>query len=248
MAAQSDRQLPIPRPGSFWKWLFVGQRATILLASFILLSDTIFFFLHFAATIRDSPNPLLYLDTDRGYAEMFQYLKFLFILILLLLFAFERWSWRMSTWILVFLYLFHDDALHIHEPLGAALSTFYGFQPRFGFNAHDFGELAVSLLAGLFFLPILIFAYYHSQEDERWVFRNLTKQIAILGFLGVFLDFVHSLFTPPASNLDWFIILEDGGEMLAVTFMTLFILRLNLNGGSAALEFHSSTPQSPSRP
>lgn len=52
----------------------------------------------------------LRLDMDLGYAEMFQYLKFICIAILLAVMFFKSKIWIYVIWSLFFLFLFADDA------------------------------------------------------------------------------------------------------------------------------------------
>ena len=227
----ASRQTFFPAHKALLPWIFCGQRAAILLATFVILSDLTFISLHTEAKLRDSDNSLLFIDFDRGYAEFFQYLKICYVLLLITLLAFESRSWRLFAWTLPFLYLLGDDALQFHERGGEYLAQRFSLQARWELRAADFGELAVSAFAGLLSLAILGIAYWRASKDERWVFQKMTALIAILAFFGVIIDLAHIALQPMLGDFDWIALLEDGGEMIATTLIVAFVLRLNLSGG-----------------
>lgn len=222
-------------------WIFRGQRSVGVLIGFIVLSDLMFIALHIWSWARGSENSLLYIDVDRGYAEFFQYLKILYIVFLILVLAVETRSWKLAAWILPFTYLLGDDSYQIHEKGGAYIAEALKLQSMWGLRPADFGEATVSLLVALVSLMILIPAYLRADSTERWVFQRLLLLIMVLAFFGVFIDLVHVAAMSVLQGFDWIAVLEDGGEMLTITFIIAFLIRLTVGNGKPVL--HSGTKQ-----
>lgn len=224
-------------------WLFHDQRAVVLLSAFIFSNDLIFIGIHVRAHLLGSDNLLLFIDFDRGYAEFFQYSKIFFALILIALLAIESRSWRLAAWLFPFLYLLADDAYQFHEHGAEYLVNAFSLQPHWGLRALDFGELAVSGIAGALSLVILGAAYWRATSKERWAFQRLTSLIALLAFFGIIIDLVHIAAHPFLGDFDWIAVLEDGGEMIVTTLIVAFLLRLNLSGGSRSFAPLIDPPQ-----
>lgn len=227
----THQQTILPPSNGTLAWLFSRQRAIILLAGFILLSDVLFIALHTEAQLRGSQNSLLFIDFDRGYAEFFQYLKMTYALLLITLVAIETRSWILSVWLIPFAYLLSDDALQIHERGGEYIAQLFSLQPGLGVRAVDFGEVAVSGIAGLIILPLLGIAYWKACAGERWIFHRLLGLIALLALFGIVIDLAHVAAHSLLGGFDWIAVVEDGGEMVVATLIVAFLLRLNLSGG-----------------
>lgn len=225
------QQTTLPPSDGTLAWLLSRQRAIILLASFILLSDILFIALHTEAQLRGSQNSLLFIDFDRGYAEFFQYLKMTYALLLIALVSIETRSWILSVWMIPFAYLLSDDAMQIHERGGEYLAQLLSLQPGLGVRAVDFGEIAVSGIAGLIILPLLGMAYWKANAGERWIFHRLIGLIVLLALFGIVIDLAHVAAHSLLGGFDWIAVIEDGGEMVAATLIVTFLLRLNLSGG-----------------
>lgn len=165
-----------------------------------------------------------------SYAEVFQYFKFAWLLVLVALYAFEHRSWQVSMWLPVFAYLLADDALQFHERFGQQLVGVLGLTGAFGLRAVDFGELIVTGAATLVLMIPLIVGYVHSDARSRWIYRVFLVLVGVLAFFGVALDMLHIILGEYGLG-SLMAFLEDGGEMLSVTAMVAFALRINLSGG-----------------
>src|SRR5690606_6714314 len=104
-------------------------------------------------------NNNFWLARNFGSGEIFQYVKEFWIAAILLLIAIKKRRVLYLVFSLLFLYFLADDALEIHERLGASLADFFDILPFLGLRAEDFGELAVFAFFGIHFL-ILIGFYY----------------------------------------------------------------------------------------
>lgn len=171
---------------------------------------------------------LLKLDTDRGYSEIYQYLKFIWIAVLFLSLSLEKRTWHYLTWVLLFTYFLLDDILEIHEKLGFKLAQLFGFESALGLRPRDFGELMVSVLFGIFLLSLVIVAYRRGSMAFRMVSRDLALLVAGLVFFGVGIDMAHTAldFVPGLG------VVEDGGEMLMTTLLLWYVILTKLRGES----------------
>lgn len=170
----------------------------------------------------------LRLDMDLGYAEIFQYLKFITAAILLVvLFTKERKSIYL-TWGLFFLILFADDAFAFHEVYGAKFVRFFDIPAMFGLRAQDIGELAMAGLIGLFLAITILYTLVWGQKKAKKITIHFILLIGILVFFGVGMDMLHSFLNhlPGAGILT---MIEDGGEMVAGSLILWYAFYLNLD-------------------
>ena len=161
---------------------------------------------------------------DRGFPEVYQYIKLFWGVILLGALALTRSSLIYASWTLVFLYLFIDDASMLHESYGKYLADALSFRPLFGLRAVDFGELLITGIAGLLLLIPLTIGYFRSKEHERAFSRYLVAIVFALAFFGVFVDMLQ--ITAGNTQLGEVLgMVEEGGEMIVVSVMLWFVFR-----------------------
>ncbi len=199
-------------------------------ASFLLLLlaiDLAFVFLYFVIYLSDIVNnPLFSLEQDRGYPEIYQYMKAFSIVILLGLVLSKTRAIGYGVWSLLFLYLLLDDALGIHESFGNIVAVNLAFAPGIGLRARDFGELAVSAIAAtLFLIPLALF-YVRGSGAFKKATEHLLLLLVSLAFFGIFVDMLHV-----AIRLGWkvtFLLgaVEDGGEMVVMSIMAAYVFLL----------------------
>jgi hypothetical protein len=201
----------------------IGVIAFLLL---LLAVDLVFVLLHFLLLFGVLDDSLLSLERDRGYPEIYQYIKISSVAILLF-FVFARTKvFSYSVWSMLFLYLLLDDALSIHESLGGYIATNMLFAPAIGLRAQDFGELAVSAIAAALFLAPLALFYIRGSDASREVSKYLFSLLVALAFFGIFVDMLHV-----AMKVGWKVrfllgVVEDGGEMLVMSIMTWYVFLL----------------------
>jgi hypothetical protein len=130
-----------------------------------------------------------------------------------------------GAWMLVFAYVLFDDALRIHERGGAAAAAFFGYRPSFGLRAQDFGELTVWVAFGLAFVLVLLVSYARASAESRRAARGIARLFAVLVFFGAFIDMLHSAAQPPLLRAALGIV-EDGGEMLAMSLVCCYAVKL----------------------
>ncbi len=140
------------------------------------------------------------------------------------------------AWILLFVYLFLDDATQIHEQYGYSLAIAMQWAPALALRARDFGELAVSAIAGTILLSTITFAYWRSDEAGRAFTRQLLPWLGALIGCGVGVDMLEIQLESFGSPLNIILeVVEDGGEMIAASFLTALSVREAMRVGSEAL-------------
>lgn len=193
----------------------------------LLLTDISFFILHFIDLhVGLGTHGRFSIETDRGYAEIFQYLKEYWSALLLGFIALKTRSYSYLSWCLLFFYLLLDDSIGIHEQGGVLVGQQLGASSIFGISPSDFGEIAVSVSAALLILVSIAIAYRFGARIFRKFSRNLTVMLLILAMFGVIIDLIHNSVPIPALN-PVFGFLEDGGEMLVMSGMACLVLAMS---------------------
>ncbi|MFC5510914.1 hypothetical protein ACFPOU_07235 [Massilia jejuensis] len=192
-------------------------------------------------------NSLFNIEMDNGYAEAYQHLKFIGIIFVFFYLCIKQKIWSFFPWMLLFSYFLLDDSFQLHERLGSVIASGIAFSPPFGLRRQDLGELAVTMTAGLIILPSLMLAYYLGCAPIRKIYHNLLLLLSLLVFFGVGVDMVHAVFMNSPIFSPIFGVIEDGGEMLAVSMFasySFFLLKKFINLKDAAVMHSTNVQQS----
>jgi hypothetical protein len=192
----------------------------------LLSTDVIFIILHIIHTYTAYLGGSSFsIEKDRGYSEVFQYIKEYWIVLLLLYSAIKKRNLLYLSWSALFGYLLLDDSFQIHENLGHKASIYFDFSPILGLRSEDFGELTVSAFFFLCFFLTIGVTYYLSESNDKTTCRHLFLLLLTLVFFGVVVDMIHQMVF---SSVLYSIlgILEDGGEMLVMSVITWFVFLL----------------------
>ena len=195
--------------------------ASSLLLQLLLAADVGFFVMHLVWLALPSPGHAFFsLSTDLGYGEWFQYLKtFWMVIILVVLFQRTRHIFYLA-WSFFWVYIPLDDALQIHERVGVWIAESVPFLSGVR-DAKDVGELIVYAVVGTLLILLLITAYYRTPRNQRGDSLGLTFFAGLFLFFSVVLDILGGLvsaFLPSRLLLYGFNFLEDGGEMIVLSF------------------------------
>lgn len=208
--------------------LIIKNSWAVKLFCLLFLTDLGFLSLHILLFIvglseqSSSPHIQLYsIEADRGFPEFFQYMKEYWCLLLLIFVSFKQRSWLYLGWVLLFFYILMDDALTVHELLGASLSETLGFVPMFGLRGVDFGELLVSGIAGVILFSCIGLAYRFGDRSFRQASNKLFFFFLSLAVFGVVIDPIHTITSGILNQL--FGLLEDGGEMIVMSAIATFV-------------------------
>jgi hypothetical protein len=195
-----------------------------MLLSMLILIDLVFVCLHLVYINTDYLSSMYSLAKDRGYSEIFQYIKLSFTIFLFGILARRRRPWVYVSWLLVFSFLLIDDAFLIHETYGLYLSDALPIQAMFRLRGQDFGELLITGVASAVLISIVALAYLRAGSVDRVFVRKLAAWLVALVFFGVFADMLHEMLidSPLADAIG---IIEDGGEMVVTSGIAWFVFR-----------------------
>jgi hypothetical protein len=191
----------------------------------LILTDLVFIILHTIHIYTSLlPSSLYSLSLDRGYAEFFQYSKFLWIFILFLIMGIKRRQLIFVIYSVLFLYFLFDDSFEFHERAGSLLAELFGFQPMLGLRAVDSGELAITFFFGTLFFFAIAITHLGSDVSTKKISKSIIIMVIILVLFGVGMDMIEIVVEHPFIN-SLLVILEEGGEMLMASIITWFAFR-----------------------
>ena len=175
------------------------------------------------------------LETDRGLAEFYQYVKQLWIVLCLAIAFLRRRHLVLLAWSGFFGFLMLDDALELHERAGLWLGQRLSLPAVAGLRPDDLGELLVAGTVGASLLLLLAAAWWREREPTWRLSRVLLILTVALGVCGVIVDTVHVIayFRAPAIS-DPLAFLEDGGELVIVSVLTAYALDLAVRTAPAS--------------
>lgn len=195
----------------------VGVLATrefaIVLASFLFV-DALILSVHVAnVLLRNAGShsvlaqPFFNLGQDRGLGETFGYVKLFACAVLL------ASIWRVThtriflAFAFLYLYALIDDSMSIHEQIGDVVQA-RGYRK-------ELGEAPALIAPSLITLAIFAWEFRSTAREHRVLGFAYCGLFAALAFFSVFLDALH---VP--------VIIEDGGELVTLSFHTAFTASL----------------------
>lgn len=170
---------------------------------------------------------------DGGLGETYQYLKMFWIVLLLAGVSVRTGRLSYLSWSLLFLYLLLDDSLQLHERLGSVVASRLGYATAFHLRPQDFGELTAVGSVGLLFAGLLALTWWRGDSEFRRTSRNLALLVGVVVLFGVGVDMLHSMADSPALTAA-LALLEDGGEMVSISFVCWYAYRVFLRQSSSA--------------
>ncbi len=198
---------------------------TVTLMIVLLLStDFVFFVLHAMNKVYYWGDSMFSLGTDRGYSEIYQYIKWFWIIILFVYLSVKRNSFSYSIWGLFFTYLLLDDALQIHEISGAFIARNFLEHSIAGLRVQDIGELIVTGSMAIILLSLVLLTYIFGSKAFRKLSHDMLLLIAVLVFCGVIVDVIHTSLQMGKVIRGILGFIEDGGEMIVVSFICWYVI------------------------
>ncbi len=203
------------------------KKASSVSLLLLIGADIPFIVLHLLHTFIQYPGEIRFsIEMDRGYSEVFQYLKEYWIAIMFCWLGFIKREWFYFAWSLLFVYLLADDSLVLHERLGAKVAEHFSYHPFLLIPAHDLGELSVFVISGAILFAIIGVAYYYGTADFRSVSRIMIKLTLLLVYFGVVIDMLHVMIDESSIIYTLAGVIEDGGEMFVMSVICWYVLRL----------------------
>jgi len=202
---------------------FNVRSATIFLA-ILLCADLTFFILHHIHILLPNyNNPLYSLEADKGYPEIYQYIKWLWIAILLIYISRIRLSFGYLAWGILFFYFLIDDSMTIHERIGFYFEENFNFVPPLGLRLNDCGELAASVIAAMILGSIIIGAYILGNQVFRKISQDLILLVLMLIFFSIVIDMSIYAFRVGQNVMKVMGFIEDAGEMLITSIILWYV-------------------------
>lgn len=197
----------------------------------LMSADSAFVVVHLVHKLSPAlTNSLYSLKTDRGYAELFQYVKTYWIVIMLAALWWRTRERVYLVWMLLYAYLLCDDAFKIHERGGIAIASHWDYVGALGLRARDFGELTVYGAVGLTFLALIFIAYLRSSRDARNASQDLALLSGVLVFFGLIIDMFDIIAEGRHAEMI-FGVVEDGGELFAMSLICWYAFHLSKRRG-----------------
>jgi len=216
---------------SNWHYLrtHFGTKSSDTLLICLLVVDMLFILAHvITESMGYSETRSFNLGYDGGFPELFQYLKFLIIVVSLAFLTFGHKKHSYIPWFILFFMLGIDDALGIHERFGWQFANRLGLDPAFGLRAIDLGELTYFLIVGMLFLSVLAVFYLRGSTHFKRTCWDILLLFGPLVFFGVGIDMLHSYFESQPIAESILLVLEDGGEMIALSLLTWYFYFITL--------------------
>jgi hypothetical protein len=226
------------------KFNFEKDKLIILL----LITDGMFILLHILFMYTDFiTNFIFALWRDRGPAEFFQYMKYIWVLTLFVYIFLKRRRFLFLVYSLLFGYFQIDDFFEGHETMGGYLAEYLSLPSIFGLRPQDLGEFAFYAVVGGFFFSLITIFHLRSDPYTRTISTIMIIMILLLAFFGVGIDMVGMMFAD--ENVSAFVnMIEDAGELVVMSFITWFVYRLHPLSNEIPIFKMATSPQRKTAP
>lgn len=198
----------------------------------LLSADAAFIVLHITITILNPDPSLCSVSGVCVYMDVYRVVKLFWVVILLAYICRLTGQSSYASWIFAFTCFVLDDALHLHQRLGAriaeAVDTY--LSPSLHFQPRSF-QLALLAFAGILIMGTVACAYVKGAREFRKMSNDIFLFLAALGFFGLIVDVATVLKLQVLVGLG---IVEDGGEMVVVSLILWYVFRLAMNNGKPA--------------
>ena len=167
------------------------------------------------------------IEEDRGYPEIYQYIKILLTVVLFCLIYFRRQNIAYLTWLPILLFVLFDDALQLHETFGTFLLTNFELPTVLGVSGVLYAEALLWLAVGLPLVGVVAYGYLRNPSTRTLSRRMASIFLGLALFAGV-LDGLHTFVERSGYTSGYArgvtATIEDGGEMLVLSVMVTYVL------------------------
>lgn len=229
-------------PSSSWKAAFTP----ITFTAFLILIDFYFIIAQGLGVPKHAvpllgfhaADPMMALDQEGGWPEIFGYVKELFIACGFAALFRRRRSPILLGFSITYILVFLDDAFQLHERGGAALVDALQL-PSFGLvDAEQIGELLVWCgLGGIVTLALGWGSYLSNAAERRQALPFAACLVSLMVF-AIGLDVVHSAVGELLGGgriVGFFGVLEDGGELVVLSITCGVVLHHILAADASAV-------------
>ena len=194
----------------------------------LIAVDLFFVLLHFYYFICDDYNKMYLISEDGSYAEFFQYLKEIILFILLIISSLKYKSKHLGVWAFLFIYLFLDDSLSIHENFEHWFLNDPEYIEINGIPIKDAYQLIPTAIFGFVFMMGFYFTYSDILVKKiKILSQALLISLVMLAFFGVLLDLIQGIGDIGGRVKAIFDLSEDFGEMIVMSLMLALAVNFN---------------------
>ncbi|WP_143092478.1 hypothetical protein [Sulfitobacter brevis] len=178
----------------------------------------------------------LQLNAETGLASIWNYGKFMAAIAALVMIRRREGGVSLLILTLLFLLLLLDDYYEVHDHLARVVGERISFGPLSSLHPINRGELFVYTVLLVIAAPSLWFALKNVQPPSRAFVGAMVIGVFLIGLFGVGVDVLHGVLDAMLSGYSDLVgkifnrlmtIVEDGGEMVAISLCTwLSIVRL----------------------
>jgi di/tricarboxylate transporter len=160
---------------------------------------------------------------------MFQYFKYFVVILITIYLIKKRKRFGYIAWLILFALLLLDDALQFHETFGTWVSNKLNYSSMLGLRPQDLGELTYVAIFGSILLFFIVFGYMNGDEKYRKRNIDLFLLFGLFLFFGIAMDMVDEFVEYDRYSHLILILLEDGGEMIALSLIVWYFFFLIFN-------------------
>ncbi len=161
-----------------------------------------------------------------GLSALMIFAQFAAMIFFLSEIKYNRRDRAFDFWKYLLLYILADDIFEISEHAGEILGELFSFETLFGLTPADYGKFAFAIGGGLAASAFLGYLLRRSSREFVSTSFAIFVLLSCFAFFAVVFDIIHAAFDKDPRLGFAFSILEEGGEMIVLSFMTAFLYYL----------------------
>ncbi len=215
---------------------FIGQAAVsdesqrhdaYLLLMVMLAANVALILLHaFHFRLPFARQDLFDLESQYGLGSLLIYLQFAGMILCLSEIRYNRRDRAFDFWKYLFFYILADDIFDISEIAGAMLGELFSFEELYGLAPADYGKFAFALGGGLIVAAVLGYLLRRSSRQFVSASFAIFVFLSLYALFAVIFDIVHAFFDNDPRFGFSLAMLEEGGEMIVISFLTAYVFYL----------------------
>ncbi len=166
------------------------------------------------------------IDAQFSLSSVLNFAQFAAMVFFLSEIKYNRRDRAFDFWKYLFLYILADDIFEISEHAGRILGELFSFETLFGLAPADYGKFAFAIGGGLAVSAFLGYLLRRSSREFVSASFAIFVMLSCFAFFAVVFDVIHAVFDKDPRLGFAFGILEEGGEMIVLSFMTAYLFYL----------------------
>jgi hypothetical protein len=201
----------------------------------LLFADVALIVLHaFNGSVGQVRREVFQIDAQYGLASILMFGKLAIAILLLSEIKYIRRDRAFDFWKYLFFYVLLDDIFEISTQAGRWIGTLFSFDEFMGLQPGDYGKFAFAIGGGLIVSAFLGYLLRRSSRNFVTTSFAIFVMLSAFAFFAVFFDIVHAFFNEDPKLEFGFGMLEEGGEMIVVSFLVAYLFYFYRISGVAA--------------